>query len=478
VATASAPDDPTCWLIAGAKGTYSRSGKGVGFIAGRRGGGGKTGSGAAGDQDAVLAGFPTFASGGSDAQLNYLGWGGCQLSPGHGEDDVGTHLGRWTGGAPVASHNGFTPFVLFDSDGRALVMSPASNFFVGIHSTLMHTKYAAVPWMNEVKARCSNDGGNSLGQISANSAMECAGQTEAQHGGAFSFSADCGCCYSFRNCDKTEDGSHNYTHKWSTYRLETPGSAGLLQAGIKASVLSIPKGFVHETVLVAGHGLNDTLISFGDLLLAKSKKPRVDPYKDFVLSHLGHWNDAGAFYYHNPNPFPNYQAALLAVKADAEARKIPFRYSQWDDWCVACENNKHNALTCCVRMQVGLPEPRRFWGGWRCDELVANAQGIPNGYDRLARPAPVPLLQQLLGRQRLPAARRVRVEGGRAEARHPDGSQLLRCNLCEREQGRHEDVRARFLVLDQRFHEPDTAGCDIRNVVARWDERGGGRCQR
>jgi hypothetical protein len=107
---------------------------------------------------------------------------------------------------------------------------------------------------------------------------------------------------------------------------------GLLQAGIKASVLSIPKGYVHETVLVAGHGLNDTLISFGDLLLSKSSKPRVDPYKDFVLSHLGHWNDAGAFYYHNPRPFHNYQEALLAVKADAEARNIPFRYSQWDDW--------------------------------------------------------------------------------------------------------------------------------------------------
>jgi len=38
------------------------------------------------------------------------------------------------------------------------------------------------------------------------------------------------------------------------------------------------------------------------------------------------------YYYHNPKPFGNYQEALLAVKADAEARHIPFRYSQWDDW--------------------------------------------------------------------------------------------------------------------------------------------------
>eukprot|EP01043_Picozoa_sp_COSAG02_P115730 COSAG02_NODE_52107_length_310_cov_0.507109_1_plen_95_part_10 len=45
--------------------------------ASRGGGGGDTG--AAYDQDAVLAGFPTFANGASDARLNYLGWGGCQL---------------------------------------------------------------------------------------------------------------------------------------------------------------------------------------------------------------------------------------------------------------------------------------------------------------------------------------------------------------------------------------------------------------
>ena len=42
---------------------------------------------------------------------------------------------------------------------------------------------------------------------------------------------------------------------------------------------------------------------------------------------------AGGYYYHDPSPFANYEEALKAVKADAEARSIPFRYSQWDDWC-------------------------------------------------------------------------------------------------------------------------------------------------
>ena len=328
VAKASAPDEPTCWLIADAKGTYSRAGKGVGFIAGRRGGGSKTGSGAAGDQDAVIAGFPTFASGGSDAQLNYLGWGGCQLSPGHGQDDVGTHLGRWTDGAPVASHAGLTPFALFDSSGRSLVMSPASNFFVGIHSTKTVTKGPA-----------------------------------------------------------------------------------LLQAGIKASVLAIPKGFVHETVLVAGHGLNDTLISFGDLLLAKSKKPRVDPYKDFILSHLGHWNDAGAYYYHNAHPYPNYQEALLAVKADAEARKIPFRYSQWDDWW-AYQNHGDFGIDGGVLdwwpMPSAIPAGMTDWLGLPLS-LYSSSYSGDNVY-----------------------LKRGEFRWKVAAARHPHGPQLLRCHLCQR----------------------------------------------
>jgi hypothetical protein len=248
IAEAELPTDPTCWLIAGAKGSYKRSGRSMGRIVGRRGGGG--GTGPASDQDSVLAGWPAFENGAAELPLNLLGWGGCQLSPGHGQDDVGTHIARWTGGSPVASASGLTPFLLFDKRGRAAVMSPLENFFVGIHST----------------------------------------------------------------------------------QQEQEEPSGLLQAGIKASVRSLPANFSHSTLIIAGHGITDTMIRYGDVLLAKSGKPRVDPYKDFILSHLGHWNDAGAYYYHNPHPFPNYQEALLAVKADAEARRIPFRYSQWDDW--------------------------------------------------------------------------------------------------------------------------------------------------
>ena len=155
---------------------------------------------------------------------------------------------------------------------------------------------------------------------------------------------------------------------------------GLLQAGLKASLRSIPANFTHETIISSGHGAEQTLVSFGDQLLAVRGKARVDPYKDYMLSHLGHWNDAGSacafcrvfrfsslrhtplsprrllpthtcspaklrpipplpvcpsapvsasgYFYHNKSPYKNYEQALLAVKADAESRRIPYRYSQ------------------------------------------------------------------------------------------------------------------------------------------------------
>jgi hypothetical protein len=202
MAEARVPTDPTCWLIAGAKGVHARSSRSMGRIIGRPGGGP---SAPARDQNTVLAGFPAFANGAADLPLNLLGWGGCQLSPGHGEDDIGTHIARWTGGSPVAGAAGLTPFVLYSKSGRAVVISPMENFFVGIHSTV---------------------------------------------------------------------DSH---------------TTGLLQAGVKATVTSLPVNFSHSTIFFAGHGMNDTLVGFGDVLLAKSGKSRVDPYEDFILSHLGHW---------------------------------------------------------------------------------------------------------------------------------------------------------------------------------------------
>ena len=102
-----------------------------------------------------------------------------------------------------------------------------------------------------------------------------------------------------------------------------------IEAGVKASVRFIPAGFTYDTVIYVGPSVNVTLVGWGDHLLGRTGKHRVDPYADFVLSHLGHWTDAGAYHYQNPAPYPDYEQALLAVKEDAEDRKIPYRYAQF-----------------------------------------------------------------------------------------------------------------------------------------------------
>jgi hypothetical protein len=103
-------------------------------------------------------------------------------------------------------------------------------------------------------------------------------------------------------------------------------------AGVKASVAALPPGFVHETLLVGGAGIGAAADALGGALLARSGKPRVNAYTDFILSHVGYWSDNGAYYYHQTPGFSSHQAALLAVQARARTLNVPLRYFQWDDW--------------------------------------------------------------------------------------------------------------------------------------------------
>ena len=104
--------------------------------------------------------------------------------------------------------------------------------------------------------------------------------------------------------------------------------------GIKQSVKVLPKGFHHETMLVAGSGISNATRALGDALLTRGSKQRADPYDDFVLSHLGYWTDNGAFLggSNDHNGFKTHEEALKATKEEWTRLGIPFRYVQWDDW--------------------------------------------------------------------------------------------------------------------------------------------------
>lgn len=109
-----------------------------------------------------------------------------------------------------------------------------------------------------------------------------------------------------------------------------------LEFGLRATLESIPKDFHHSAIMVAGYGINSTLMEWGDRLLeyGESGKARANVYDDFLLAHLGYWTDNGAFHYRGVHPdHANMEEALLAVKNGLiHDQGVPIRYIQWDDW--------------------------------------------------------------------------------------------------------------------------------------------------
>jgi hypothetical protein len=116
----------------------------------------------------------------------------------------------------------------------------------------------------------------------------------------------------------------NYMLAVHDHSLGGPGFG----AGVKASVATLPPGFVHETIVVGGAAPGAAMDNLGDALRARSGKPRTDAYGDFVLSHLGFWMDYGGYYYHTTTGFDNHEDAMLAVQARAKNLSIPLRYFQ------------------------------------------------------------------------------------------------------------------------------------------------------
>jgi len=111
----------------------------------------------------------------------------------------------------------------------------------------------------------------------------------------------------------------------------------VLEAGLRTTLLSIPKGHTHATILVGGTGINATMMEWGDVLLKTTGgvvKNRTNVYDDFTLAHLGYWTDNGAYHYNGAkeDQYKTMEASLLGVKEGMEKKKIPIRYIQWDDW--------------------------------------------------------------------------------------------------------------------------------------------------
>jgi hypothetical protein len=112
----------------------------------------------------------------------------------------------------------------------------------------------------------------------------------------------------------------------------TLGGDGSLSPGVDASVGTLPAGYTQQTLLAAGHGLNQVFDTWGAAMTTLHGKTRPANDADVTLAKLGYWTDNGATYYYHFEPQLGYAGTLLAVKHEFDQRGIALGYLQLDSW--------------------------------------------------------------------------------------------------------------------------------------------------
>ena len=112
----------------------------------------------------------------------------------------------------------------------------------------------------------------------------------------------------------------------------TLGADGSLSRGVDASVGVLPAGYTQQTLLAAGHGLNQVFDTWGAAMTSLHAKHRPANDADVTLASLGYWTDNGATYYYHFEPQLGYAGTLLAVKREFDQRGIALGYLQLDSW--------------------------------------------------------------------------------------------------------------------------------------------------
>ena len=154
----------------------------------------------------------------------------------------------------------------------------------------------------------------------------------------------------------------------SHQQIFTPSgsSTPIFSTGILGSVNTVPKGYSMETLLVAGNNVTGTMEQWGRLLRLRYKKHDHYRLNDYSINYLGYYTDNGACYYYATDKFANYEEALIAVKKEADAEGIPYRYVQLDSWWYY--KGMHNGVKNWTAMPSIFP---------RGIEYVANVTGWP-----------------------------------------------------------------------------------------------------
>lgn len=107
---------------------------------------------------------------------------------------------------------------------------------------------------------------------------------------------------------------------------------GSIGSGINPTITTLPTGFVHQTFLVVGQGINNTLQMWGNAMTDLQGKTRPANDDGAVLNTLGYWTDHGGTYYYSYDPTLGYSGTLQAVYNSFKQEGIPLGYMQLDSW--------------------------------------------------------------------------------------------------------------------------------------------------
>lgn len=167
--------------------------------------------------------------------------------------------------------------------------------------------------------------------------------------------------------------------------------AGEVASGFNPALRHLPAGFIQQTLVAFGHGINRTWDLWGRALLDLEGARRPANDADTVLKYLGYWTDNGATYYYNYDFDKGYEGTLRSLVGHYRQEQIPIRYLQLDSWWYYKSTTGADGTPGREKKSEKLPagEWNRYGG---LLEYRAHTNLFPNGLDAFQKAIGLPLV--------------------------------------------------------------------------------------
>jgi hypothetical protein len=154
----------------------------------------------------------------------------------------------------------------------------------------------------------------------------------------------------------------SFNQYMTTSQLFSGIASNSFASGFNGMISGIPAGTVFETLVVAGQNINNTMMSWGDLLLMRGGKTRTKHDADLVISKLGYWTDNGATYYYMTQPNLTMEQTMVQVLEYYQQLNLPIWSVQYDSWWYwkECTGGPNNWLNCKGAVELWEPRPDVF----------------------------------------------------------------------------------------------------------------------